>query len=168
MAVRYQAIGPLLAGEGSRAFLGLEVFDDGRAYPVVLVWLPEGAERDKTLFEKIRRETEHAAKLDHPNIVHVHGFGVLDEGHARVVEFADGETLRKIIERAGKVPPLMAAKLIADAATGVHYAHVAGNDDGTPLVHGDLRPETMLISFSGVTKVTGYGALAFAPREMGG
>ena len=92
MAVRYQAIGPLLAGEGSRAFLGLEIFDDGRSYPVVLVWLPEAAEADPNLLARIRRETEHAAKLDHPNIVHVHGFGHLDEGHARVVEYADGES----------------------------------------------------------------------------
>ncbi|MBL8955472.1 MAG: protein kinase [Myxococcaceae bacterium] len=168
MAVRYQAIGPLLAGEGSRAFLGLEIYDDGRSYPVVLVWLPEAAEADPNLLAKIQRETEHAAKLDHPNIVHVHGFGHLDEGHARVVEFADGESLRKIIERAQKVPPAIAAKIVCDAATGVHYAHVAGNDDGSPLIHGDIRPETLLVSFGGVVKVTGYGALAFAPREMGG
>ncbi len=168
MAVRYQAIGPLLAGEGSRAFLGLEIFDDGRSYPVVLVWLPEAAEADPNLLAKIKRETEHAAKLDHPNIVHVHGFGQLDEGHARVVEYADGESLRKIIERAEKIPPALAAKIVCDAATGVHYAHVAGNDDGTPLIHGDVRPETLLVSFNGVVKVTGYGALAFAPREMGG
>jgi len=168
MAVRYQAIGPLLAGEGSRAFLGLEIYDDGRSYPVVLVWLPETAEQDPALLAKIQRETEHAAKLDHPNIVHVHGFGRLDEGHARVVEYADGESLRKIIERAEKIPPALAAKIVCDAATGVHYAHVAGNDDGTPLIHGDIRPETLLVSFGGVVKVTGYGALAFAPREMGG
>ncbi len=168
MAVRYQAIGPLLAGEGSRAFLGLEIYDDGRSYPVVLVWLPEAAEADPTLLARIQRETDHAAKLDHPNIVHVHGFGKLDEGHARVVEYADGESLRKIIERAEKIPPALAAKIVCDAATGVHYAHVAGNDDGTPLIHGDIRPETLLVSFGGVVKVTGYGALAFAPREMGG
>src|SRR4029078_3998232 len=98
MAVHSKAFGPLLAGEGSRAFLGLEIFDDGRSYPVVLVWLPEQAEADPQLLANIKRETEHAPKLDHPNIVHVHGFGKLDEGHARVVEFADGESLRKIID----------------------------------------------------------------------
>jgi serine/threonine-protein kinase len=58
--------------------------------------------------------------------------------------------------------------VILDACTAVHYAHIAGNDDGSPLVHGDLRPETILISFGGTTKVTGYGALAFAPREISG
>jgi serine/threonine-protein kinase len=165
MTYRFQALGPLLAGEGSRAFLGLAISPDSRARPVVIIWVPEGAERDSSLLEKIRRETEHAAKLDHPNIVTVMGFAHLDEGHARVVEFADGESLRKLLETAKRLPVRIAAKIVCDACTGVHYAHVAGNDDGTPLVHGDLRPETILISFNGTTKVTGYGALAFAPPQ---
>ena len=97
---RYQALGPLLAGEGSRAFIGLEISKDGRADPVVLVWVPEGADKDPVLLERIKRETEHAAKLDHPNIVRVAGFASLDEGFARVVEFADGESLRKLLELA--------------------------------------------------------------------
>ena len=167
-AFRYQALGPLQAGEGSRAFLGLAISEDDKARPVVLIWVPEAAEKDPALLEKIRRETEHAAQLDHPHIVTVIGFGKLEEGHARVVEFADGESLRKILDTCKKLPPRVAARVVLDACTAVHYAHVAGNDDGAPLVHGDLRPETLLISFQGVTKVTGYGALAFAPRELGG
>lgn len=167
-AYRYQALGPLQAGEGSRAFLGLAISADNKARPVVIIWVPEAAEKESALLDKIRRETEHAAQLDHPNIVTVMGFAKLEQGHARVVEFADGESLRKIIEVGKKLPPRIATRVIIDACTGVHYAHIAGNDDGNPLVHGDLRPETMLISFHGVTKVTGYGALAFAPREIGG
>ena len=168
MAFRYQALGPLQAGEGSRAFLGLAVSEDNKARPVVIIWVPEQAQTDPALLAKIQRETEHAAKLDHPNIVMVMGFASLEEGNARVVEFADGESLRKILEVGKKMPARIAARLIVDACTGVHYAHIAGNDDGVPLVHGDLRPETMLVSFNGVTKITGYGALAFAPREIGG
>ncbi len=168
MGYHYQALGPLQAGEGSRAFLGLAISAENRARPVVIIWVPEAAQQDPTLLAKIRRETEHAAKLDHPNIVTVMGFAELAEGQARVVEFADGESLRKVIEVGKQLPPRMAARVIIDACTGVHYAHIAGNDDGSPLVHGDLRPETILISFGGTTKVTGYGALAFAPREISG
>lgn len=165
---RYQAIGPLQAGEGSRAFLGLAISPDNKARPVVIIWVPDVAEKDPALLAKIKRETEHAAQLDHPHIVTVIGFGKLDEGHARVVEFADGESLRRILDVCKKVSARIAARILLDACTAVHYAHVAGNDDGVPLVHGDLRPETILISFQGVTKITGYGALAFAPREVAG
>jgi serine/threonine-protein kinase len=165
---RYQALGPLLAGEGSRAFLGLAISEDNRAVPVVIIWVPEAAERDAAVLAKVKQETEHASKLDHPNIVTVLGFAELDEGHARVVEFADGESLRKVLEAGKQLPPSIAARVICDACTGAHYAHVAGNDDGSALVHGDLRPETLLVGYNGTTKVTGYGALAFAPREVGG
>lgn len=165
---RYQALGPLQAGEGSRAFLGLAINADNKARPVVIIWVPEAAEKDASLLEQIKRETEHASQLDHPHIVTVMGFAKLEEGHARVVEFADGESLRKILDTCKKLPPRIAARVVLDCCTAAHYAHVAGNDDGAPLVHGDLRPETLLISFQGVTKITGYGALAFAPRELGG
>ncbi len=167
-SVQYHALGPLQAGEGSRAFLGLEVNADQHASPVVIVWVPEAAENDPQLISKMRHETEHAARLEHPNIVRVAGFAQLDEGYARIVEYADGESLRRILDAAKKLPLRIATRIIADVCVGTHFAHIAGNDDGLPLVHGDLRPETMLIGFNGVTKVTGYGALAFAPREHGG
>ncbi|MDP3501457.1 MAG: serine/threonine-protein kinase [Myxococcales bacterium] len=166
--VRYQVLGPLHAGEGSRAQLGLAVFEDGRADPCVVVPVPDAAEKDAALLEKIKRETEHAAQLDHPNIVTVFGFGALGKSFARMVEFADGESLRRILNISKTLTPRLAARIVIEACTGVHYAHLAGNDDGTALVHGDVRPETILISFAGVTKVTGYGALAFAPKEIGG
>lgn len=166
--LRYQALGPLLAGEGSRAFLGLEISNESKARPVVLVFVPEESNKDPSLLARIRRETEHAATLDHPNIVRVYGFATLEEGHARVVEFADGESVRRLLEVTHFLPPRFAAKVAADAAMGVHYAHVAGNDDGAPLLHGDIRPETLMVSFKGAVKASGYGALKVAPADAGG
>src|SRR5262249_29847255 len=166
--VRYQPLGPLLSGEGSRAFLGLRISTGAPPLPIALVWVPEEVARDPDAAAKIARETKRAASLDHPNIIRVHGLASLDEGLARVVEFADGESLRTILNRCRKLPPPLAALVTADAAMGSHYAAVAGNDDGTPLIHGDIRPETLLVSFSGVCKVAGYGALGVAPREQGG
>ncbi len=166
--LRFQALGPLQAGQGSRAVLGLAISADQRAEPVVLIWVPEEAATDAALLARIRKEVDHAASLDHPHIVKVVGFTQLEGRWARVVEFADGEPLRKVLDRVTVLPSRIALRIVCDACTGAHYAHMAGNDDGSPLVHGDLRPETLMISFGGVTKVTGYGALAFAPREMGG
>jgi serine/threonine-protein kinase len=165
---RYQPLGPLLATAGSRAFLGLEISEDAPPHPVVLVWIPEEITENPEMVEKVARETQRAVQLDHPNIIRVHCLATLDEGMARVVEFADGESLRTILNAAQKLPPKLAALVIADACIGVHYAHLAGNEDGTPLVHGDVRPETLLVSFSGVCKVTGYGGLGVAPQEPGG
>ena len=96
----------------------------------MVVFVPEDAEKDATVLAKIQRETEHAAQLDHPNIVTVFGFAKLSEGHARVVEFADGESLRRVLNVSRTLPPRIATRIIIDACTGIHYAHLAGNDDG--------------------------------------
>ena len=68
------------------------------------------------------------------------------------------------------VPPGLRIVVVDDDQGVADYAHVAGNDDGTPLIHGDLRPETVMVSFNGVCKVSGYGALGVAPpgTEGGG
>jgi serine/threonine protein kinase len=166
--VRYQPLGPLLSGEGSRAFLGLALENGAPPRPVVLIWAPQELAQNPDLTEKLRRETNRAVVFDHPNILRVHGLVSLEQGLARVTEYADGETLRRVMEVTPRIPPPLAAKIVADTAMGIHYAHMAGNDDGTPLVHGDVRPETVIISYTGMCKVTGYGALGVAPRERGG
>ncbi len=167
-SVRYQSLGPLLAGEGSRAFLGLALEDGAPPRSVVLIWAPQEIAQNPEMTARLTRETSRALVFEHPNILRVHGLAVQDGGVARVTEFADGEPLRRLLEAHPRLPPQFAALVVADAAMGLHYAHVAGNDDGTPLVHGDIRPETLMISFGGVTKVTGYGALGVAPRERDG
>ncbi|RKH34652.1 PEGA domain-containing protein [Corallococcus praedator] len=165
---RYQSLGPLLAGEGSRAFLGLALEDGATPRPVVLIWAPPEIAQNPELVARLEKETNRALVFEHPNILRVHGLEKLDGGLARVTEFADGEPLRRVLEVHPRMSPAFAALVVADAAMGLHYAHVAGNDDGSPLVHGDIRPETLMVSFSGFTKVTGYGALSVAPRERGG
>jgi len=169
-SIRYQSLGPLLSGEGSRAFLGLAVSDAPHEppFPVVLVWIPKDVLKDKARMDSILKETRRATQLEHPNIVKVYGLTSQPQGLARVVEYANAESLRRLLEAKGKLPVDIAVKLVVEAATGVHYAHLAGNDDGTPLVHADLRPQTLLVTYTGVCKVSGYGALAAAPREVGG
>ena len=163
----YRTAGPLLAGTRSSAMLGLEE-REASARPVVLVWAPPELPRDEDRFSQLQRDTRRAVTLDHPHIVKVHGLATLEHGLARVVEYVDGESLRDVLEHTGKLSPAIAGRIAVDCALGIHYAHVAGNDDGTPLVHGDLRPETVMLAFSGRAKVGGYGALAVAPKETNG
>ncbi|HEX8440117.1 protein kinase domain-containing protein [Archangium sp.] len=163
--LRYQPLGPLVPGEGSRPFLALALEDGAPPRPVVLVWAPLEVTQDPTLTARLQKETARASIFEHPNILRVHGLMTLEGRLARVTEYADGEPLRQVLEAGQRLPPPFAALVVADVATGVHYAHVAGSDDGIPLVHGDLRPETVMVAFSGVCKVSGYGALSVAPRE---
>ncbi|ATB39795.1 hypothetical protein CYFUS_005243 [Cystobacter fuscus] len=167
--VRYQLLGPLFPGEGAnRPHLALSLEDGQPPRPVVLIWAPAEVTQDAAALARLHKETERAVVIEHPNILRVHALVTLDGRVARVTEYADGEPLRHVLEGCPRLPPLFAALIAMEAATGVHFAHMAGNDDGTPYVHGDLRPETLMISAKGQVKVTGYGALGVAPREKDG
>ncbi len=164
----YRPVGPLLAGTRSTAVLGIEEAADGPGQAVVLVWAPPDLARDEERTGQLRRDTRRASELQHPHIVTVFGLATLAEGLARVVEFVDGESLRQVLDLVAPLPPRIAARITADVALGAHYAHLAGNDDGSPMVHGDLRPETVMVTYAGKAKASGYGALAVAPREASG
>jgi serine/threonine protein kinase len=164
----YRPVGPLLAGTRSTAVLGIEESITGPGRSVVLVWAPPELSKDEERANQLRRETRRASELEHPHIVTVFGLATLNEGLARVVEFVDGESLRQVLDLVAPLPPRVAARIVADVALGAHYAHLAGNDDGSPMVHGDLRPETVMVTYAGKAKASGYGALAVAPREASG
>jgi len=166
--VRYQLLGPLIPGEGTRPSLALALEAGSPPLPVVVVWAPTEVAQDAMMLARLQKETERAVVFEHPHILRVHGLVTLEGKVARVTEYADGEPLRHVLGVSPRLPPPFAALIAADVAMGVHYAHVAGNDDGTPFVHADLRPETIMVSFDGVVKVTGYGALSVAPREGNG
>jgi len=165
-----------MGGKGSSAFLGC-VQDDGggQVRPVVMVFLPQDVVENTDLLAQITAETEVASNIDHVNVIGVFGVAKLDEGVARVVEFADAESMATIYERLRElerwIPPHIAAALIANACMGVHYAHELGRaESGQPLLHGGIRPGTLLVSFQGMAKVTGYGASTLAEwirRERG-
>jgi serine/threonine-protein kinase len=169
-AREFSVLGPLMGGFGSQAFLGV-VHARGPHGPVLkpagFVFLPDEVVGSPDLFSRVWAETEFAGGIDHVNVIGVLGIARLDEGYARVVEYADAESLRSVYRRAQTLkkplPASVAVALVADACMGVHYAHELGESEtGTPWVHGGVRPETLQISFAGMAKVTGYGAQVLA------
>ncbi|MEQ9500214.1 MAG: protein kinase [Deltaproteobacteria bacterium] len=174
-ARQYAVFGPLLSGAQSRAFLGCEVVEGvpRRDRPVVVVWLPDDVTSDPKAVARLQRETAFVTQLRHPNIIRVHGLECFDEGWARIVDFADAEPLAKVLARAREefrpIDPRIAARIIVDICQGVHHAHEEGQSRyaGRPIVHGGVRPDTILITFKGETMVTGYGASVLAPTQHG-
>src|SRR5580698_1585418 len=171
---RFIPLGPLDSSPGSRAFLGYEAGPSGPLWPVVLVWVPEDIEEDADRMTQLREDTERAAQIDSPNVIRVIGCEKLDEGFARVVEYGDAESVRRFLGAAAEakqpLPIGFLLRVVADAATGVHHVHEMGQAEGNlrNRLHSGLRPETLLVGFDGTTKVTGYGALAVAPRDVFG
>ncbi|GAB3822096.1 Stk1 family PASTA domain-containing Ser/Thr kinase [Tessaracoccus terricola] len=106
---------------------------------------------DDEFAAKFDREARAAATLNHPAVV-----GVFDQGTAQgrpyiVMEFVEGETLRRVISREAPLSPADALDLLEPIVSALACAHEAG------LVHRDIKPENVLISTRGQVKVADFG-----------
>jgi serine/threonine protein kinase len=95
---------------------------------------------DPQAVERFRREAQTAARLKHPNVVTVYDFGVSREGlNYQVMELAEGESLRSLVERQGRLAETAAAEIILQVCAALDEAHRQG------IVHRDLKPENILV-----------------------
>jgi eukaryotic-like serine/threonine-protein kinase len=117
--------------------------------------------RFRTMFAE---EAQLATRLNHPNIVQVYDFQDYgEEGQLLSMEFVEGPDLRKLMRAAQakgqRVPPYVSAYIISEIAKGLHYAHERKDEAGKPLdiVHRDVSPQNMLLSFDGAVKIADFG-----------
>jgi serine/threonine-protein kinase len=99
---------------------------------------------------RFRGEAESAARLDHPNIVAVHGFDECDGQAFFSMQYVEGTTLAQRVA-GGPLPPREAAQLVATVARAVHHAHQNG------ILHRDLKPSNVLLDKQGRPHVTDFG-----------
>jgi WD40 repeat protein/serine/threonine protein kinase len=101
-------------------------------------------------------EARSVARLQHENIVRAYDFGQEADGQCYIVyEFVDGENLAQRIKperiKAEPLRPETAAKIVAEVAEALHYAHLQG------LVHRDIKPANILLDQRGRPRVTDFG-----------
>ena len=99
--------------------------------------------RDQNAIERFRREARSAAMIRHPNVVSIHDFNEADhENHEAyiVMEFVRGESLRKLLQREGRLSAERAVSLMRDVCAGVGVAHRQG------LLHRDLKPDNIIVA----------------------
>lgn len=107
------------------------------------------------------REASIVGSLCHPNLIQVHDFGTAGNVSRLIMEYVDGASLR-LLTRARPDRRLgwaVASRIIADAARGLGYAHMAADAGGHPLyvVHRDVTPANLVVSTTGFTKVVDFG-----------
>ena len=106
---------------------------------------------DKSFVNKFRGEAQSAAGLSHPNIVNVYDVG--DDGvlHFIVMELVEGITLKRFIEKKGKLEIKEAVGITIQIAQGMEAAH------DNHIIHRDIKPQNIIISRDGKVKVTDFG-----------
>jgi len=157
----YRLLGPL--GAGGSAIYQAEDVDVHR--PVLLHFLTVERGGDAAV-ERFCNLALAAAALSHPNISPVHEIGaagaVGDRRLFAVLAPCDGETLADTLAR-GPLAPLDAVDLGIQVAAGLGRAHAAG------IVHGDLRPDCVLLTPLGEVRIAvfGRGEIAAPPADAG-
>ena len=100
--------------------------------------------------DRFQAEAESAARLDHPGIVPVYEVGEIDGQPYFSMKYVRGETLSQRLNSRG-VSPQEGARMLADVARAIHYAHRQG------VLHRDLKPSNVLIDNDDQPHVTDFG-----------
>jgi len=124
----------------------------------VKVLLPALA-RDLGFVRRLEAEAHAAAALTHPHIARVYDWGDADEPYL-VMELLGGGSLRSLLDAGVRLSPTQAARVVAEAASGLAYAHRRG------IVHRDVKPANLLFDDEGRVVVADFG-LARALAEAG-
>ncbi|MEO7330361.1 MAG: serine/threonine-protein kinase, partial [Minicystis sp.] len=115
-------------------------------------------------------EARIAAGINHANVAQVFDLGKDDNTYWIAMEYLHGEPLREVMRRAEerrmRVTPELAARICADAADGLHAAHELRGKNGTllGLVHRDVTPHNLFLTYDGYTKVVDFGIAKVADR----
>jgi serine/threonine-protein kinase len=136
---------------------GLEGFDRRVAVKRILPHLADSPDFMKMFFG----EAKLAAQLSHPNVVHIYEFGKVEHDYFIAMEFVDGVHAGQLFKHGEKekLPATLVARIGADAAAGLHYAHELRSATGKllGLVHRDVSPANIMVSFDGVVKLCDFG-----------
>ncbi len=110
---------------------------------------------DPTCYERFKREADASARIKHPNAVSVIDFGqTSDDIVYLVMEYVDGLTLRKLLEREKRLAPERTVSLARQICAGIGAAHRAS------IVHRDLKPDNVMVEIidgQEVVKVLDFG-----------
>jgi serine/threonine protein kinase len=160
---KFDLLGRIAYGGMAEIFLAREL-QDGRAgrFVVVKRVLPHVA-NDRTFVDMFTDEARLVMQLSHPNICHVYSYGREEGAPFISMEWVNGMPLSRVQRRAksrGGLSVPLALKIVAQVADALDHAHRAVDQStGEPLgiVHRDVSPQNVMVSFDGVVKLLDFG-----------
>src|SRR3954469_10743890 len=152
----YLLLKPLARGGMGALYLALSGSEDTAKLCVIKTVLPHLA--DKEYLQRFRDEAKVVVRLSHGNLVPVFDSGQVEGEIYLAMDFVEGRDLRatwnRCAHRGIAFPVDVAAHIVKEMARGLHYAHSFGS---LQLVHRDVSPPNVLLSYSGEVRLTDFG-----------
>jgi len=168
---RYQVVGHLATGGMAEVFLGKLVGPSGFQRPVVIKRILPHLAREPSFVRMFLDEARIVAGIRHNNVVQVHELGQDGDQLFLAMEWLEGEStdglLRRLASRSERLDWGLCAHVIAEACAGLHAAHELTDIDGRKqlLVHRDVSPQNIFLTYGGEVKVLDFGIAKVADRE---
>jgi eukaryotic-like serine/threonine-protein kinase len=166
----YQILAKLATGGMAEIFLARGEGVAGVERYCVLKRILHDRASDVQFVQMFLDEARLAAQLQHPNIAQVYDIGKLGDSYFFTMEYVHGETVRALLHRAQalrrRLPITCVLTIAAGTAAGLHHAHTRHGRDGRALgiVHRDVSPSNLMVSYEGGVKVVDFGVAKAADR----
>jgi serine/threonine protein kinase len=152
-------------GKGGMAeiYLARQKSELGATRLCVVKQILPGLAGDPKFSDMLVHEAKLAARLSHANVVQVFDLGRADDRLFIAMEYVEGFDLNDLLGRCSRarvpLPFELAVHVVREALRGLDYAHRRMDDEGKPLgiVHRDVSPSNLLVSFEGEVKVCDFG-----------
>ena len=161
---RYRLVGLLAKGGMAEVYLALSGELSGFRTLVVVKRILPHLSSNTEFVDMFFDEARIAARLDHPNIARIIEVGHEGDEYFLAMEVVQGRSLSALLRRARRhqhspLSHAQSAYIVAQAAKGLGYAHELTDAYGNPLnvVHRDVSPQNILVSFGGAVKVIDFG-----------
>jgi serine/threonine protein kinase/predicted ATPase len=170
----YQLLDRIAVGGMAEVFLARRFGAEGFEKRLVIKRILPDLARNPRFVSMFVHEAKLSVSLNHPNIVQVFDLGKVDGDPFMAMEFIHGRDLTqllRVMRRNGeRMKPEIAAYVAAQVARGLAYAHARVAPDGRPLdvVHRDISPHNVMLSFEGDVKIVDFGIARLAGETAEG
>jgi serine/threonine protein kinase len=134
----------------------------GRPVAVKVLFFHEGDPGAAEYIERFFHEARAAAVLNHPNIVQIYDAGCCEGLYYYAMELVEGETVLALLRRSGGIGARRTLQIASDLVDALSYGW-----NNQHLVHGDIKPENVLIDAHGRTKLMDFGLSHFSNGGVG-
>jgi serine/threonine protein kinase len=145
---------------------GVEGFEKIVALKRILPHLSD----NKEFLDMFVDEAKMVAGLNHPNIAQIFDLGRIEKSYYIAMEYVHGRDLRTIMKRARekglRMPLDLSLRVVSQVCAALEYAHRKKDERGRPMeiVHRDVSPQNILISFEGEVKLVDFGIAKAATK----